>query len=67
MGHLISKEGFKTDTQKVESIKQMDRPTNKEKLSQFLGMINYLAKFIPNLTDRTAPLRILLEKDAEWF
>ena len=67
MGHLISKDGLKTDTQKVESIQQMERPTNKKKLQQFLGMVNYLAKFIPNLTNKTAPLRILLEKDVEWF
>ena len=29
-------------------------------------MINYLGKFIPNLSDETAPLRKLLEKNVQW-
>ena len=29
-------------------------------------MVNYLAKFVPDLSDITAPLRELLEKDAQW-
>ena len=29
-------------------------------------MITYLAKFLPNLSDVTEPLRMILEKDVEW-
>ena len=29
-------------------------------------MVNYLEKFLPNLSDVSAPLRKLLEKDVEW-
>ena len=28
---------------------------------------NYLGKFVPNLSDITAPLRELLEKDSQWY
>ena len=41
-------------------------PTNKKELQGFLGMVNYLGKFLPNLSDVSAPLRKLLEKDVEW-
>ena len=44
----------------------MTPPTSKEALQCFLGMLTYLAKFIPNLSQTAAPLRALLEKDAEW-
>ena len=44
----------------------MTPPTSKEALQCFLGMLTYLAKFIPNLSQIAAPLRALLEKDAEW-
>ena len=44
----------------------MPLPPNKKELQRFLGMVNYLAKFIPNLSDHTAPLRSLLEKDTIW-
>ena len=31
-----------------------------------MGMINYLDKFVPILSETTAPLRPLLEKDVIW-
>ena len=31
-----------------------------------MGMVNYLGKFIPRLSDETAPLRELLKKDVEF-
>ena len=44
----------------------MSTPNNKEELQQLLGMITYLAKFIPNLSQAAEPLQTLLEKDIEW-
>ena len=44
----------------------MPTPSNKTELQRFLGMITYLGKFLPNLSDETAPLRQLLEKDVQW-
>ena len=44
----------------------MKRPTNKTELQQYLGMVTYLGKFLPQLSTVTAPLRILLEKTTEW-
>lgn len=33
---------------------------------RFNGMINYMGKFIPNVSERMAPLRQLTEKKTEW-
>ena len=44
----------------------MTPPTSKKALQRSLGMLTYLAKFIPNLSQTAAALRALLEKDAEW-
>ena len=44
----------------------MKSPENKELLQRFLGMVTYLAKFIPNLSQTAALLRTLLENDVEW-
>ena len=66
IGHILSKEGLKPDPKKTQAIKMMNKPNNKEELQRFLGMITYLAKFIPNLSQTAAPLRILLEKETEW-
>lgn len=37
-----------------------------QRLQRFLWMVHYLAKFVPNLSDISAPLRKLLEKDTAW-
>ena len=39
--------------------------TSREALQHLFGMIVYLSKFIPNLSQTSAPLRALLEKDAQ--
>ena len=63
LGHNISADGIKPDYRKVTAIRNMPEPTNKQELQRFLGMINYLGKFIPNLAQKTTPLRNLLKKD----
>lgn len=63
MGHEISELGLQPDGSKVEAIKNMPRPENKTDLQRFLGCITYINKFIKNLSELTAPLRVLLKKD----
>lgn len=45
---------------------QMVPPQDKQELQRFNGMIQHLAKFIPNSSCVSAPLRKLLETDIEW-
>ena len=40
----------------------MPLPRSVNELQRFLVMVNYLGKFIPNLTEHTTPLRNLLKK-----
>ena len=41
-------------------------PENKTELQRFLGMFTYLGKFIPKLSQETAPLLELLKKNMEF-
>ena len=50
----------------MEAVTNICNPKNKEELQRFLGMVTYLAKFIPNYSQVAAPLRLLLETDIEW-
>ena len=63
LGHNLSEAGVKPDPNKIAAIVKMPEPTNKTELQRFLGKINYLAKFLPNLASVSAPLRSLLEND----
>ena len=62
----MSKNGLKPDPQKVKAVLGISKPSNKEEHQRFLGMVTYLAKFIPNYSHVAAPLRLLMEKDIEW-
>jgi hypothetical protein len=66
LGHVLSSKGLKVDPEKVRAILEMPRPENLEALRRFLGMLNYLGKFLENLSDATEPLRNLLVKGVSW-
>ena len=66
VGHLLSADGVKPDPLKVEAIKAMPPPGDREELQRFLGVVTYLSKFIPNMSQKSDPLRQLLQKDVEW-
>ncbi len=66
IGHIFTDEGVKPDKEKVQAILMMPEPSTKQELQRFIGMIQYLAKFIPDLSEKAAPLRSLLKKNAAW-
>ena len=63
LGHIISSEGTRADPSKTDTITKMSVPQSLTELQGFLGMVNYLDKFISNLAEITIPLQALLEKD----
>ena len=65
MGH-ISKEGISTDPQKVKAISDLPTPKNAKDIRRILGMVQYLARYIPNLTSIAHPLQNLLKKDVPF-
>ena len=67
VGHQFTNGGLKPDEAKVAAIKEMPTPDGPEELRRFLGMINYLHKFISNFSEKTAPLRELLQNDVQAF
>ena len=66
IGHSLTPDGLKPDPNKVKAILEMPTPTEKQSLQRLLGMITYLAKFLPNLSNVTEPLRRLLDRDLAW-
>eukprot|EP00253_Pinus_taeda_P025706 PITA_25706 len=65
MGHIISKDGIRIDTARVEAILQILHPRNVKELQAFLGKINFLRRFISNLAKLIKLLNNMLKKDAK--
>ena len=59
--------GLRKDPAKVKAIVEMETPRNVADVRRFLGMVNQLMKFVPNLAEKTKPLRDLLCKDKDWI
>ena len=62
IGHALTSNGLKPDPRKVDAVEGMPSPVDKPALLRFLGMVNYMSKFIPYLAYLTQPLRELLHK-----
>ena len=66
VGHTFGTEGLKPSSEKIRAIMEIPEPRNKKELQRFMGTVNYLGKFISNLSGINQPLRQLLEKNVEW-
>ena len=50
----------------MRSISEFPTPQNVDELRRFLGMVDYMSKFLPHATDVIHPLHNLLKKDVPW-
>ena len=66
-GNILSNDGLSPDTHKVKLIQKWPTLTNHKELQSFLGMVNYLLRFLAFLSDLCALLQALLKKGTEFI
>ena len=66
LGHKLTSNGVEPDEEKIRSIIGLPVPEDKKGIQRLLGLVNYVGKFIPNLSEITAPLRNLMVKNVSW-
>lgn len=66
MGQVIRKNVVKPDSKYSDAITKITVPKNKTDVMRLLGMFKFLARFIPNLTSKSANLRELTKIDSSW-
>ena len=49
MGHVLSRKGIALEEIKVEAILNAKEPENASEVRSFLGLVNFNARFIPDL------------------
>ena len=66
LGHTVSSKSIQPTQDKVRAIRDAPAPTNIHQIKPFLGLINFYAKFLPNLSTVLAPLYVMLQENHPW-
>ena len=65
LGHRISRNGITPDGSKVEKILSWPTPRSAQDVRSFLGLVRYIANFLPRLAHHTSVLNPLTSKEAD--
>ena len=66
IGDIISADGLKPDNSKTKAVCELPTLSCKQDVMRLLGMVNYLSKYIPNMSSITEPLPELLKDNVSW-
>jgi hypothetical protein len=66
MGHMLSKNGIGPTSDRVKDLVNAVEPKNASEVRGFLGLVNFSARYIPNLATISEPLRKLTRKNEQF-
>ncbi len=61
LGHVMSSDGVQCSEKHIEDVLKWPAPSNVKELQTFLGLANFLRKFVPNFAMIVSPLTKLLK------
>ena len=68
LGFMVHERGIEVNPDRVKAIKEVGPPTSKVKLQELISKVNFLRRFISNLSGRIRSFALLLRlKDGEEF
>ena len=65
-GHKITNKGILPDEKKIEAVIKMKTPEYVTELKRMCGLVQYMARFLPDLSETLEPVRILTKKGADF-
>ncbi|XP_075103947.1 uncharacterized protein LOC142178428 [Nicotiana tabacum] len=66
LGHVISGEGVKVDSKKIEAVNNWPRPTSISDIRSFLGLAGYYRRFVEGFSSISSPLTRLTQKKVKF-
>lgn len=67
LGHIIDNQGIHPDEDKLSRIRDWRTPRNYNDIQRFVGLVNYVANFLPNISMYTGPLMSMTQNGAAFF
>ncbi|XP_070029343.1 uncharacterized protein [Nicotiana sylvestris] len=64
LGFIVNRRGIELDPSKIKPIRDLPPPKNKKEVMSLLRRLNYISRFISQLTTTCEPIFKLLKKDA---
>lgn len=62
LGHIITPDGIKPNTDKIDTVLNYPIPKTQKQIKAFLGLLGYYRKFINNFAKLVKPLTVCLKK-----
>ena len=66
-GYVFSERGMQPSVNKITAIQEAKQPENQKAVRSFLGLTNYLKRFIEDYSTLTYPLRQLLKQNTDFI
>lgn len=66
LGYVVNRNGLYVDPSKVSAIVDLPRPKTSKAIRQFVGMVSWYRKFIPNMSSLIKPLTNLTQKKVKF-
>ena len=63
LGHNIQDQTLRLKDDKIQAVKDAQRPITKKQVRGYLGLAGFYRKFIPNFSEIASPLTDLTKKD----
>ena len=68
LGFIVSRKGIEVDPDKIKAIQNLPPPHTQKEVRGFFGRLNYISRFISQMTTKCDPIFKLLKKhdSGEW-
>ena len=68
LGFVVSKKGIEIDPDKVRAIQDLSPPRSQKEVRSFMGRLNYIARFISQMTAKCDPIFKMFRKNnsGDW-
>jgi hypothetical protein len=63
LGHIVSDLGISIDPERIATILNIPTPTSKKEIQDFMGVINFVCRFVPDFLVMVKPIHIMIKQD----
>jgi hypothetical protein len=67
LGHIIDDQGLYADADKMARVRNWRTPRTHKDVQRFLGLVQYLAHFMPDVTAYTGPLSVICRNGQPFY